>query len=186
MPGLHSTGQFGSSSGRAVNLSRIKLMEKDCTEADFEHLSWHDCHIWGVDLRVGDPEEDDWTSDFVLDIDFIVEWLCGVTDTTQFRVAPATLAFHGVTDVRFAVNWGDSGFRTAIHVMSIDRIERELVSDQKIFLDRPYYSWRIKLNWPSEGEIAFGAVSFTQTLLAEPVLTCKQHLSMKERNRLLR
>lgn len=49
------------------------------TEADFERLSWHDCHIWGLDFRVGQPDEGDWTSDLVLDIDFIAEWLCGVT-----------------------------------------------------------------------------------------------------------
>ncbi len=45
-------------------------MKTRYTEADFEHLSWHDCHIWGLDLHVGDPDEDDWTSDFVFDIDF--------------------------------------------------------------------------------------------------------------------
>ena len=36
------------------------------------------------------------------------------------------------------------------------------------------------------GEIAFGAVGFTQTLLAEPILTDKQHLSLRERSRLTR
>lgn len=47
------------------------------TDADFERLSWHDCHMWGVELRPGDPDEGDWTSDLALDIDFIVEWICG-------------------------------------------------------------------------------------------------------------
>jgi hypothetical protein len=46
------------------------------TEADFDHLSWHDCHIWGVELRVGDPDDGDWTSELALDLDFIVEWIC--------------------------------------------------------------------------------------------------------------
>jgi hypothetical protein len=62
------------------------------TEADFDQLSWHDCHIWGVELRAGDADEGDWTSDLALDIDFIVEWLCGVAGGAQFRVAPAALA----------------------------------------------------------------------------------------------
>jgi hypothetical protein len=44
------------------------------TEADFDELSWHDCHIWAQRFDVGSPEEDDWTSDLVLDLDFIVEW----------------------------------------------------------------------------------------------------------------
>ena len=56
-------------------------------------------------------------------------------------------------------------------------------ADQKVYLDRPYYRWRIRLNWPDASEISFGAVGFTQTLRAEPVLTEKQCLSRKERSR---
>lgn len=160
-------------------------MRTTYTETDFERLSWHDCHIWGVALRVGDPDEDDWTSDLALDIDFIVDWICEVAGgDARFRVAPATLTFHGVTDLRIRIDWGDSGFQVALHEVSIDRIEREPVREQKVHLDRPYYSWRIRLNWPQTGEIVFGAVGFTQTLLAEPVLTDRQHLSLSERDRL--
>ena len=82
------------------------------------------------------------------------------------------------------IDWGDSGFQVALHGVSIDRIERERVREQKVYLDRLYYRWSIRLNWPRAGEIAFGAVGFTQTLLAEPVLTTKQHLSLRERSRL--
>jgi len=154
------------------------------TESGFDQLSWHDCHIWGFELCAGDADEGDWTSDLVLDIDFIVEWLCGVTGGAQFRVAPATLVFHGITDLRVTINWGDSGFRTALHPVSIDRIEREVVENQKIHLDRPYYSWRILLNWPQDGVITFGAVGFTQTLRSEAVLKDQQKLSRRERGRL--
>ncbi|PYS48292.1 MAG: hypothetical protein DMG13_25820 [Acidobacteria bacterium] len=59
------------------------------TEADFDRLSWHDCHIWALELRAGEPDDEDWTSDLALDIDFIVEWICGVSCDVQFRVAPA-------------------------------------------------------------------------------------------------
>jgi hypothetical protein len=154
------------------------------TQADFDRLSWHDCHIWGFELRAGDADEGDWTSDLVLDIDFIVEWLCGVAGGAQFRVAPATLVFHGVTDPRIDIDWGDTGFRTALHVLSIDRIERELIREQKVHLDRPYYGWRILLNWPRSGRITFGAVGFTQTLSGEVVLKDQQKLSLRERRRL--
>lgn len=151
------------------------------TESDFDRLSWHDCHIWGFDLCAGDAEEGDWTSDLVLDIDFIVEWLCGVSGGAQFRVAPATLVFYGITDLRIAIDWGDSGFRTALHPVSIDRIEREAVEDRKIYLDRPYYSWRILLNWPQGGAITFGAVGFTQTLRREAIVKDQQKLSRRGR-----
>ena len=82
------------------------------TEADFDRLSWHDCHIWGIELRAGDPDDGDWTSDLVLDIDFIVEWICGTGGGGQFRVAPATLVFHGVTDPKIDIDSGRLGSRS--------------------------------------------------------------------------
>ena len=154
------------------------------TEGDFERLSWHDCHLWRIGLGVGDPDEGDWTSDLVLGIDFIVEWMCGVGGVPQFRIAPANLVFHGVTDLRIVIDWGDTGCQAGIHLISIDRIERERLQDQKVYLDRPYYRWRVVLNWPAGGEITFGAAGFTQTLLAEPVLCDRQHLPPRARNRL--
>ena len=102
----------------------------------------------------------------------------------QFRVAPATLIFHGVTDPKIDIDWGRSGFQASMHPVSIASVDRELVKDQKVYLDRPYYSWRIRLNWPESSEVAFGAVGFTQTLRGEPVLTEKQCLSLRERSRL--
>jgi len=154
------------------------------TEADFDRLSWHDCHIWAVELRAGDSDDQDWTSELVFDIDYIVEWICGVGSGGQFRVAPATIVFHGVTDPRIDIDWGCSGFQASLHPVSIGSVERELIQNQKVFLDRPYYIWKIHLNWPDTSEIVFGAVGFIQTLRAEPVLTGKQYLSFKKRNRL--
>lgn len=60
------------------------------TEADFDRLSWHDCHIWGIELRAGDPNEADWTSDLAFDIDFIVEWICGVDRSCRAPTDPGS------------------------------------------------------------------------------------------------
>src|SRR5262249_5795553 len=136
------------------------------------------------DFHAGDPAANDWTSDLVLDLDFITEWLCRTEGGGQFRVAPATLAFHGVTDLRIAIDWGRTGFQSALHEVSIDRIERVPIAAQKIYLDRPYWSWTIRLNWPEGGQIALGAVGFTLTLRAEPILIGEQRLSRAERMRL--
>lgn len=154
------------------------------TETDFERLSWHDCHIWRIEFDVGDSDAGDWTSDLVIGLDYIVEWLCDRA-TCRFKIAPANLIFHGVTDPKIDIDWGGSGFQAAIHHVSIDRILREQISDQKVFLGRPYYRWSIRMNCPQNAEIAFGAVGFTQTLLAEPVLCDQQRLSRAERSRLL-
>jgi hypothetical protein len=161
---------------------------KQLTHDDFDALSWHDCHVWGLEIRAGDPDEQDWTSDLVLDIDFIVEWVCAIGGggDARFRVAPARLVFHGVTDPSVSIRWSEGDLQAAIHPLSIDHIERKLVTDQRVYLDRPYYSWRVILNWPRGGEIAFGAVGFTQTLLGQPLLTFRQHLTRAERSRVSR
>ncbi|MBM3801771.1 MAG: hypothetical protein FJW26_05585 [Acidimicrobiia bacterium] len=159
-------------------------MNLPLTEADFEQLSWHDCHIWGIALRAGDADEGDWTSDLVLDIDYILAWSCPVGGSAQFRVAAASLVFHGVTDLSLRIEWDDLGSPVALHGLSIDRIEREPIPNARVFLDRPYFRWRVCLNWPKGGEIAFGAVGFTQRLRSNPITTGRQHLSLQQRNAL--
>ena len=144
---------------------------------DFEGLSWHDDTLYGLRFDVGDSFQGDWHADLVLDIDHIVAWVRGAAGKFQFRVAPATLVFHGVTDLKIAIDWGDSGDRTALHDVSIEAITREPVPNQEGYPAREHYRWRIALNWPQGGEIGFGARGFTQTLRAEPVLLDQQRLA---------
>lgn len=151
----------------------------------FDEVSWHDCHIWGIELRPGDTDAGDWTSDLLLHIDFITEWICDEDGSCRFRVAPAQLVFHGVTDLRMSIQMPATEFRSGLRPVSIAAIERERVADQQVYLDRPYYSWHVRLNWPQDGFLAFGAVGFTQTLLAEPQLTSLQHLTPGQRQNLL-
>lgn len=155
-------------------------MTTTCTDAEFDQLSWHDCTIWGLELHPPDPEAGDWTGDLALDIDFIVEWLCGVGRRTQFRVAPATLRFHMVSDLRLAIAWGQAG--ALLHEMSIDHVAREPMPTAP--REQPGYCWRIALNWPQAGEITFQAVGFTQTLRAAPMVTDQQSLTRRQRTNL--
>ena len=91
------------------------------------------------------------------------------------------MTFHDVTDLKMAVDFGDSGCRTAINELSIASITRAPVPDQEGYPERVYYRWRIELNLPRGGEIAFGASGFTQVLRAEPVLLDEQKLSSADR-----
>ena len=50
-----------------------------------------------------------------------------------------------------------------------------------VYLDHPYYSWRIRLNWPASSEISFGAAGFTQTLRAAAILSETQYLTKPKR-----
>ena len=151
------------------------------TGGDFERLSWHDNHLYAIGFSLGDVARGDWRSDLVLDIDHIVEWVCGSDRRPRFRVAPATLIFHHVTDLEIAIDWGDSGHRTALREASIAGIGRTPIADQQICLDRPYYRWRIETNWPAGGAIAFGASGFSQTRRAAPVLMDEQKWSPLDR-----
>jgi hypothetical protein len=150
-------------------------MQQRVSDADFARLSWHDDTVYGLRFAVGDIARGDWRSELVLDLDHIVEWLCGNDRSARFRVAPATLVFHDVTDLRIGLDWG-SGHRTALGEPQIDAITRAAFEDQKISLGQPYYRWRIGLNWPRGGELTFGASGFTQTLRAAPVLLDQQRL----------
>ena len=151
--------------------------------SDFDGLSWHDDTIYGLRFDVGESSQGDWHADLVLDIDHIVAWVRGETGGISFRVAPATLTFYSVTDLRITIDWGDSGDRTALHDASIDGITREPVPDQVDYPAREHYRWRIALNWPQGGAITFGARGFTQTLRAEPVLLDEQRLPAGTRGR---
>ena len=152
----------------------------------FDGLLWHDNYVYGLAVSLGDIERGDWRSDLVLDIDHIVEWVCEAETRPRFRVAPATLTFHDVTDLRIDLDWGDSGGRVAVSEASIHVIDRSSVVDQKICFDRPYYRWRIDMNVPFGGKIAFGATGFTQLLHAEPLLIDEQKLTPSQRAGLLR
>jgi hypothetical protein len=150
---------------------------------EFRQFDWHDNLVYAIRLHAADPDRGDWRSELELDIDHIVEWICGHDDSVRFRVAPASLVFHDVTDLKIAVDFGDSGNGININELSIHDIAREQLpaEQQKVCLDRPYYRWRIELNLPKGGEIAFGASGFTQTLRAEPVLTDEQRLAAAAR-----
>jgi hypothetical protein len=155
----------------------VSVSDDLATTDDFERLSWHDNLIYGFRFAIGNHEKGEWNADLVLDIDHIVEWVCAAPgERVRFRVAPATLAFRDVTDFRISADFGDSGCQVAFREMSIAQVTRERVKDQKICLDRPYYRWRIELNDPQNGEIAFGASTFTQTLRAAPTLLDEQRL----------
>ncbi len=38
-------------------------MDSTLTEADFERLTWHDNHLYGLRLAIGDPDQGDWRAD---------------------------------------------------------------------------------------------------------------------------
>jgi len=141
------------------------------TESDFEELGWHDNYIHALRL---DSEK----FKLHLDIDHILEWDASDSGCFMFWIAPATLTFNNVSDLKFHSEWGDSSLE-----MSIGKIERgpeKLSPNAKCRL----YDWRIELNWPQAGgSISFEASGFTQALRADPVLQDEQKLPASKRGK---
>ncbi len=144
-------------------------------DLDFDGFCCHDDPLYGIALRTGDPAADDWSSDLVLDIDHIVEWVRSESGM-RFRVAPATLTFHGVSDLRIDIDWGMRGWQVAPAPPTVDRIERERVQTemQRVYLDGAYYTWRIALSSPVGASISFAALGFDLALRREPLLVDEQ------------
>ncbi len=146
-------------------------------DLDFDPFVWHDDPLYGFARRLGEPAANDWRSDLVLDIDHIVEWVRSDAGV-RFRVAPATLVFSGASDLRIALDWGRRGWQVAPSPPTIDRVERALVpaAQQRVYLDRPYFSWRIEFSSPAGASISFGALGCDPSLRGEPLLHDEQRV----------
>ena len=149
----------------------MDVIKTTFTNAVFEDAKWHDNKIHGFFFR-----QEKFVSDIVFDIDFILEWLC--KETCKFKIAPASLVFHNVTDLRIVIDWGDSDFQRSVMGMHIVEIKRNIVKTRMKFPE--YYKWNIELS-DKHSEINFGASGFTQYLRSEAIWTDKQFLTIEQR-----
>jgi hypothetical protein len=139
------------------------------TDAEFEHMSWHDNHVHG--LRVVEGEHG--TGLLILDLDYITEWACDA-EHYRFRIVPATLTFEKVTNLRIALDYATP--KAGLVPFSIDAIERTAEPRERYTAQ----VWRIAVNWPA-GEISFEASGFEQRARGAPVLVDRQYLTAAER-----
>ena len=142
---------------------------------EFNGDRWHDNAIHGFAIVEG---EDGCSGDLILDIDFILEWLHPDSNNQsfRFRMAPSDLIFHGVTDLHVCVDYAAS--RTALQAMMIDRIDREAMTYPNGYAS---FAWKIALNRPGNGFLAFRADSFTQLQRKAPRIAGAQYLTPAER-----
>lgn len=143
----------------------------------FEDYSWHDNAIHGFRIVEG---PDGCGGELILDIDFIVEWLPpqGENNAFGFRIAPAHLTFHDVTDLVISVDYASS--TAAVQPMTIHEIHREVVTYPTGYSS---FAWKIEINWPRNSFISFRSPGFTQALKGEPIVSGAQYLSPSQRTR---
>lgn len=140
------------------------------TELEFNEMSWHDNHVHGMSLSEGEHG----SGTVTFDIDYIVEWIKQESGDIGFRIAPASLIFHEVTNLEIHVDY--SKLSAALVPFSLDSITR---TEEK----RARYTatvWKLKLNWP-EGFISFEASGYLQVLRMDPIVTTQQLLNKEER-----
>lgn len=137
-------------------------------ESQFGDMCWHDNHVHALAIRAGEHG----AGELDLDLDYILEWLRPTESMYAFRLAPATLTFRGVYDLRIEIDYAVAS--AGMTPFSIDRIAREVEPTTG------QVRWTVELNWPT-GAISFIATGFRQRLKAAPVVRNSQHLDDDER-----
>lgn len=147
-------------------------------DSDYDCHKYHDNVVHGIRFLV-----EEFVSEIVLDIDYIVLWpveACDEVNKPIFRVARCDLRFTDVTDLKVDVDWGESGYTTAVAGTSIDRIDRHLVATT---LRVPaYYHWNVVMN-DGRSRVSFGASSMLPEIKGESIEVPRQYLNDSERDR---
>lgn len=138
------------------------------TEADFEQMGWHDANVHAV-ASLPDAFE------FVLDIDYIFEWIHPLPEETYFKfwVAPATLVFENVSELRI-----DLEPHSGIELQDIQRAESRKPRNADHINHDTEWHWMLDT---IAGEISFRSVGYKQYIRRAPILTKHQALEMDVR-----
>lgn len=143
--------------------------------ADFDEMSWRDVSVHALRIVENDPKTG--AAELILDVDYIVEWRCGVgSNDFSFLVAQAILQFHSVTDLQIAVDYATQTI--AVGAFTIHEIRRERITYRTGYSS---FSWDIALNSP-DGRLAFKSPGFTQYLVGDIVESKMQSLHPQQRS----
>jgi hypothetical protein len=138
-----------------------KIEKLQWSEKDFEKMGWHDNHVYGLALNVEEFK-------FVLDIDYILEWVKPNEKETYFKfwVAPATLVFKNVRDLVL-------NFEGGLEIGIEEILRKEIKTAKKI-----EYDWRIVT---SVGLICFKSSGYEQYIRNPPKLIENQKIGLNNR-----
>ncbi|WP_433728434.1 hypothetical protein ACQP2Y_14935 [Actinoplanes sp. CA-051413] len=132
--------------------------------AESEEVRWHDVRLHGFGFSPG-------TFELLLDIDYILQWRepPAGEEYYEFVVAPATLVFHSVADVRIDL-------QSYTGEVSIDTVQRE--DAQPTPAGVTDYAWLLNTH---EGTIRFRAAGFQVHLRQDPRVSAGPSLTLTER-----
>ena len=136
------------------------------TDANFDEMNWHDCPIYAmfIDYR---------SADFVIDADYIYEWLRPSQQGKPFSylIAPVTLVFHSAVKVQVDL---ESSFMP-LRIAEVTREDRSFIGNTSL----QDYRWIVQGH---HGSIHLRAVSYTQYRRQQVIQTEHQGLSLEQRH----
>jgi hypothetical protein len=131
------------------------------TNADYNNLGWHDNRVHSIAIHASERHY----GSLELDIDYILEWLRTDGPEFNYKVAPATLIFVEVIDLKVSLDY--ETLSAEVVPFSIDTISREAFPYPN---GKPSFRWSIEIAWP-QGNISFIAAGFTMTLRSSPIIS---------------
>jgi hypothetical protein len=142
------------------------LAKATWTDADFDAMGWHDCHVHAVSIGV---REDGFPWQRVLiDLDYIVRWVDPAFGRQHFTfwIAPSTLVFDEAWDISAELDPGND-------LLEIADLHHLAPPD-----DKPDPLWHIE---GQNFDLRLRAPSYTQYLRTVPIHSKHQYLTTSER-----
>lgn len=148
-----------------------KLDKSIWTHDDFEKMGWHDANIYGFTVE---KSEDNWTADFLLDLDYIFKWVHPIApaQTFTFWVAPCTLIFKECFDLHIDFKT-DGGCLDQIEIADL-YLKSKTEQEKNKFV----YEWIIELQ---QGKITLKSYGLEQIVRQQPKHMTRQVLNSDER-----
>ncbi|AXG73397.1 hypothetical protein DVK85_03775 [Flavobacterium arcticum] len=149
------------------------LLDKNIwTEEDFDQMGWHDANIYGFIIR---KQEEDWTSDLLLDIDYIFKWVNPHPPNQFFTfwVAPCTLVFKECFNLKMDI--GTENYSVSPLEISDFFLIKKIRPNSEGSI---YYECKIELH---QGEITFESSGFEQIVKENPKHINSQVLGLEKR-----
>jgi len=164
-------GQLKRSAAHQVGISMVEKYEVEkwiLTEEDFEDMRWHDVNIYALAFLPDSLE-------FVLDIDYILQWINPKEGETYygFQVAPATLVFENVHDLKI-----DLEPFAGVQIQDIQRNGPQKPKNAEYVGREIEWRWVIETH---EGEISLYSLGYKQYLRCAPILGGQQALGLDVR-----
>lgn len=134
------------------------------TEEDFKHMGWHDARIHAVAFATGAFE-------LAFDIDYILRWVQPSEDKFyRFWIAPATLVFENVYDVKFDLEPFDG-----LEIADLRREDPQPPRNAQFIGRDTEWRWVIETQ---QGNIILRAIGYKQHFRREPVFGKTQSLDI--------